>query len=79
MGFDIKKSIDLRGVSCPMNFVKTKAALTEIKANELLEVVLDEGDAMLNVPRSVKEEGHKIVNVENIDTFFKIIIRKSDI
>ncbi|MEI8172680.1 MAG: sulfurtransferase TusA family protein [Deltaproteobacteria bacterium] len=76
MGNDIKKRIDLHGVACPMNFVKTKLALEELEEGERLEVLLDEGDAMLNVPRSVKEEGHKIVKVEPLGETFRVIIEK---
>lgn len=59
-----------------MNFVKTKAALASLKKGELLGVILDEGDAIVNVPRSVKEEGHQVVKVENLGTTFRVIIRK---
>ncbi len=76
MGNDIKKSLDLHGVACPMNFVKTKLALEELEEGERLEVIFDEGDAMLNVPRSVKEEGHKIVKVEPLGETFRVIIEK---
>jgi tRNA 2-thiouridine synthesizing protein A len=76
MDSDIKKKIDLHGVACPMNFVKTKAALASLAAGELLEVILDEGDAILNVPRSVKEEGHQVVKVENLGETFRVVIRK---
>ncbi len=73
---EIKKSIDLHGVVCPLNFVKTKLALEELAGGELLEVVLDEGDAMLNVPRSLKEEGHKIVKVTPEGEVYRIIVEK---
>lgn len=76
MDSDIKKKIDLHGVACPMNFVKTKAALADLLAGELLEVILDEGDAMLNVPRSVKDEGHQVVKVENLGETFRVVIRR---
>lgn len=76
--YNIKKYLDLSGVPCPMNFVKTKAALARINTGELLEVILDEGDALLNVPRSVKEEGHQIIQVENLGETFRVIIRKGD-
>jgi tRNA 2-thiouridine synthesizing protein A len=76
MDSDIKKKVDLHGVACPMNFVKMKASLTGLLAGELLEVVLDEGDAMLNVPRSVKEQGHQVVKVENLGETFRVVIRK---
>jgi TusA-related sulfurtransferase len=72
----VKKSVDLHGVACPMNFVKTKAVLATLEKDDLLEVILDEGDAMLNVPRSVKEEGHQIIKVVNLGTTFSVIIRK---
>lgn len=76
MEFEAKKTIDLHGVSCPMNFVKTKVALEGIGTGEILEVILDEGDAILNVPRSVKEEGHQVVKVVPCNTTYRVFIKK---
>ncbi len=73
---EIKKTIDLTGVICPMNFVKTKAALASLNTGEYLEVILDEGDSILNVPRSLKEEGHQVLSVENLGDTFKVIVKK---
>ena len=77
MEYTISKSLDLSGVTCPLNFVKTKAALAEIKSGEYLEVLLDEGEPILNVPRSLKDEGHIIVRVTPQDTQFKLVVRKA--
>ncbi|GBR72712.1 tRNA methyltransferase [Candidatus Termititenax aidoneus] len=77
MDFTISQSIDLSGVTCPLNFVKTKAALAQIQSGEYLEVLLDEGEPILNVPRSLKDEGHVIVRVTPQDTRFKLIVRKA--
>jgi len=77
MEYTISKSVDLSGVTCPLNFVKTKAALAEIKSGEYLEVLLDEGEPILNVPRSLKDEGHIIVQVTPQDAQFKLVIRKA--
>ncbi|MEN6396502.1 MAG: sulfurtransferase TusA family protein [Methanoregula sp.] len=73
---EIKKRVDLHCVVCPLNFVKTKLALEELEPGDLLEVILDEGDAMLNVPRSLKEEGHRIVKVEPLGEMFRVVIEK---
>ena len=70
------QSIDLRGVLCPMNFVKTKLKLEEMETGQVLEVLLDDGEPMRSVPRSVKEEGHKIVQVENMGKAYKLLIKK---
>ncbi len=76
MAEDIKKRIDLHGVTCPMNFVKTMLALEELKPGERMEVILDEGDAILNVPRSLRNEGHKVINVDPLGTTFRVIVQK---
>ena len=68
--------LDLRDQACPINFVKTKLRLEEMAAGEILEVILDEGDPIQSVPRSVKEEGHRIINVERLDEAFCVRIEK---
>jgi len=73
----INQKIDLRGVCCPINFVKTKLKLEKMEKGEILEVILDDGEPIKNVPRSIKDEGHKIIKVEKLENAFKLVIRKS--
>ena len=67
---------DLRGVTCPMNFVKTKVALSRIASNDLLKIYLDDGEPIDNVPRSVIGEGHKIVTQEKTNGYWTVVIKK---
>ncbi|MBI2909391.1 MAG: sulfurtransferase TusA family protein [Chloroflexi bacterium] len=70
------EKLDLRGVLCPLNFVHTKLKLEEMEDGQLLEVILDDGEPMRNVPRSVKQEGHKIVTVERLDDgAYRLVIK----
>lgn len=71
-----KHELDLSGVPCPINFVKTKLKLEELTSGDILEVVLDDGEPISNVPRSVKEEGHKVLKVEPNGSQFKVLIEK---
>ena len=66
--------LDLRGVACPLNFVKTKMQLEKMQNGQKLEVLLDSGEAIESVPRSVIEEGHKIIIQEKIENYFKVLI-----
>lgn len=68
--------LDLKGVPCPMNFVKTKLKLEEMKSGQVLEVIIDDGEPIKNVPRSVKEDGHQILNAEKIENKWKLLIKK---
>ena len=71
------EKIDLRGVLCPINFVKTKLKLETMDDGQVLEITLDDGEPMRNVPRSIKEEGHQIVKVEKFGEAYKLFIKKS--
>ncbi len=72
--------LDLSGVLCPMNFVKTKLQLEEMEEGQILEVILDEGEPVKNVPRSVKAEGHNVLDLsEKPDGHFRMVIEKVDV
>lgn len=70
-------SLDLRGVICPINFVKTKLKLEELNTGDVLEILIDAGEPMANVPRSIKEEGHRVVQVEKDGDHFRLTIEKT--
>jgi TusA-related sulfurtransferase len=59
--------IDLRGVSCPTNFVKAKLALEDMEAGETAQILLDDGEPVKNVPRSLKADGHRLIGLKQTD------------
>jgi len=69
--------LDLRGVICPYNFVKTKLKLETMERGQILSVLLDDGDPIRNVPQSVRNEGHTILSQERMERAHRVIIRKS--
>lgn len=74
---NIDESLNLKGVLCPTNFVKAKLKLEEMQDGQILEVIIDDGEPMQNVPRSIKEEGHRIIKVDKLDgDGFRLLIRK---
>jgi TusA-related sulfurtransferase len=68
--------LDLRGVICPYNFVKTKLKLETMAAGQVLAVILDEGDPIRNVPRSVSDDGHAVLKQERLGQTYRVLIRK---
>ncbi|MDR3365783.1 MAG: sulfurtransferase TusA family protein [Prevotellaceae bacterium] len=67
---------DLRGVACPMNFVQTKMQLSALRSGEILEIWLDDGEPINNVPGSVRNEGHEVQEQTRVDNYWKILIKK---
>lgn len=68
--------LDLRGVICPYNFVKTKLKLETMEPGEILAVILDDGEPIRNVPQSVSNEGHTVLTQEDLSGSYRIVIRK---
>ena len=53
-------TIDLTGVICPLNWVRTRLALEGLEPGASLRVRLDPGEALDNVPRAARDEGHDV-------------------
>lgn len=70
-------TVDLRGVSCPTNFVKARLALETIDPGETVQFLLDNGEPARNVPRSLKAEGHRMLGLEEKDGYSVLTLEVS--
>lgn len=69
--------VDITDVVCPITFVKAKAALEELEEGQTLAVKMNGGEPVQNVPRSIKEECHKIIKLlDNGDETYTLIVEK---
>ena len=77
MGIAANEFIDITDVVCPVTFVKTKVALEDMGDGEILEVHLNGGEPVENVPRSLKDEGHKVLELSrNEDGTYTLFVEK---
>ena len=75
--FIITDRVDITDVTCPVTFVKAKVALEELDDGDILEIRLNDGEPVQNVPRSIKEEGHKVLGLtQNDDGTYRLIVQK---
>jgi TusA-related sulfurtransferase len=68
--------LDLRGTPCPINFVRTKLCLEQMTPGALLEVWLDPGEPIEQVPDSLAMEGYPIEDVEDRTEYFALKVRR---
>jgi TusA-related sulfurtransferase len=62
------EQLDLRGTPCPLNFVRTKLRLEKMPPNQILEVWLDKGEPIEQVPNSLQMSGYQILQtIEHLD------------
>jgi TusA-related sulfurtransferase len=67
----VSSTLDLTGVACPMNWVKTKLALERMATGQELSVRLDPGEPLDSVPRSAREDGHDVAVAGDVVTIVK--------
>lgn len=67
--------MDLRGTPCPLNFVRTKLRLQQMQAGEMLEVWLDPGEPIEQVPESLTVAGYAVEAVEDRSEYFAVRVR----
>tara|TARA_B100000700_G_C14838287_1_gene757924 strand:+ start:690 stop:935 length:246 start_codon:yes stop_codon:yes gene_type:complete len=66
--------LDLRGVLCPLNFVRCKLALERLSHNDSLYVDLDSGEPEEMVIPGLQKEGHQVHILSKESGFIKIKI-----
>lgn len=70
-------TVDITDVVCPVTFVKAKVALEELDEGQVLSIRMNDGKPVQNVPRSIKEEGHQILKLDdNEDGTYTLYVKK---
>ncbi|MGK7891607.1 MAG: sulfurtransferase TusA family protein [Leptolyngbyaceae cyanobacterium] len=68
--------LDLRGTPCPINFVRTKLCLEKMAVGQVLEVWLDPGEPIEQVPDSLVMEGYQVKQLEDRTEFFALYVQR---
>ena len=66
---------DFHGVACPLNYVKTKLLLEQMKSGQVLSVILND-EGVSNVPASAEQDGHKVLLVKQEGEYWRVLIKK---
>lgn len=71
------EQVDITDKVCPLTFVKAKVSLDELDDGQILAIRMNDGEPVQNVPRSIKEDGHKILKlIDNEDGTYTLYVRK---
>ena len=75
---EIVDSLDLKGVECPFNYVQAKVRLETMDVGQLLEITIDDGEPFENVPKSLTNDGHDILDTKKIGKHYRLTIKKGE-
>jgi len=70
---DFDKELDARGLNCPLPILRTKKALTDLQAGQVLKVLATDPGAVKDFQTFSKQTGHELLShaeAEKVYTFF---------
>ena len=77
--FDIAETLDVKGESCPMPVVKTKSAVDELDAGEVLEVLATDPGSMSDIDGWTDgTAGVELVDQTEGDDVYRHYVRKTE-
>ncbi|MGB9768983.1 sulfurtransferase TusA family protein [Dictyoglomus turgidum] len=65
-----------KGIPCPINYVKAKLFLENLNVGDMVEIFLDDGEPIGNVPRSLENNGQEILEIKRVNNYFSIKVKK---
>jgi tRNA 2-thiouridine synthesizing protein A len=71
-----EKTLDARGLKCPMPVVKTSQEIKKISVGGLLEVLATDPGSMADINAWTKSTGNELVNMSKEDGVFQFLIRR---
>ena len=63
---DIAKEIDTRGLNCPLPILKTKKALAELSAGQVLKVLTTDPGSVRDFQAFAKQTGNELVDQQTL-------------
>jgi tRNA 2-thiouridine synthesizing protein A len=72
----VDKTVDYKGLFCPMPIVKISKAIKEIEVGQVLEMLADDPGSKADMQAWAKQTGHELVNMEEEGGVFKFYVRR---
>lgn len=74
MNYD--KELDARGLNCPLPILRTKKALAEISAGQVLKVVATDPGSVKDMQAFAKQTGNELASTSETGGAFEFYLRK---
>jgi tRNA 2-thiouridine synthesizing protein A len=69
------KTLDCKGLNCPMPILKTKKALAEMKSGKILEILGTDPATGNDLPAFASNTGHEYIGAKHEDGFTRYYLR----
>lgn len=72
----IARSVDARGMACPMPVVRANKAMKELAPGEILELLATDKGSKIDIPAWCKSQKHELLHMDEDQGIFRYYVRK---
>ena len=72
----VDKTLDAKGLECPMPLLKSKKAIDALEPGQILEVLGTDEGSRIDLPGWCERVGHTYLGVKEEGSYFKFYIKK---
>ena len=73
----ITRTIDARGSFCPGPLMELIRAIRESQVGDVIAVLSSDKGSKIDIPKWIEKAGHRLIVVENLDGYDRIIVEKA--
>ena len=74
--YQIAKSLDLKGLLCPIPVVKVSKAIKDIQIGEVIEATATDPGVMMDIPAWCKSSGNEMLAMDRKEGIFRFVVRR---
>ncbi|MDR0269963.1 sulfurtransferase TusA family protein [Paenibacillus sp.] len=78
MNIKVDQAVDAKGLACPMPIIRTKKAINELNAGQVLEIQATDKGSVADIQAWAKSTGHQFLGTQVEDDVYRHYVRKSE-
>jgi len=72
----VAKTVDAKGLDCPMPLLKAKKAIEALESGQVLEILGTDEGSKIDLPGWCERVGHTFLGAKDEENFFRFYIKK---
>ena len=72
----ISKTLDLKGLACPMPVVKISKGIKEVEVGEVIEAHTTDPGSLTDIPAWARTTGNEVIKTEQDDKVIRFYIKR---
>ena len=76
MSVEITKTLDAKGMSCPMPVLKSKKAIKELEIGQVLEIIATDPGSMNDISAWARTTEQELIESSEKDGVFRFLVRR---